>query len=104
MMNDTQVVRMVRESWKAEIEHAVDKVNGPKRTEIDQWFRREWHREAAVSQWPEWRQKRYWEWRRRNSQPACSRLSTAEEDACRELRERKRKRLAWVDKAMKGVW
>jgi len=104
MMNDAQVALMVRESWKAEIERAVDRVKAPKRTELDQWFRRQWHREAAVSQWPEWRQKQYREWRRRNSQPTRPKQLTAEEDAWRELKEQKRKRVAWVDKAMKGIW
>jgi len=102
MMNDMQVVRMVRESWKAEIERAVDRVKGPKRTELDQWFRREWYREAAVSQWPEWKQKHYREWRRTNSREARSKQLTAEEKAWREIKEQKRNRVAWVDKAIKG--
>ena len=30
--------------WREEIERAIDKVKGPKRTELDQWFRKQWYR------------------------------------------------------------
>ena len=98
MMNDRQVGQMVRESWKAEIERAIDRASQPKRSELDKWFRRQWYREAAILGWPEGRQKRYLEWARRQRQ------TSEEEDAWRELKEQKRKGVARVDKAMKGLW
>ena len=95
MMNDAQVAQMVRENWKVEIDRAVDQAQ-QHRTELDRWFRREWHREAAVSKWTDERQRRYREWAR------SQRRTSEEEDAWRELKEQKRKRVAWVDKAIKG--
>lgn len=46
---DAQLAMLLRHKWQAEIEKAVDKVklgavSVRKRTEIDQWFRREWYR------------------------------------------------------------
>jgi len=46
---DPQLAMLLRHKWQAEIEKAVDKVklgavSVRKRTEIDQWFRRQWYR------------------------------------------------------------
>jgi len=64
-MDAGQVAQMVVGSWKAEIETAIDRVKQPRRSGLDNWFRREWRKAAAVSRWPEERQTRYWEWRQR---------------------------------------
>ena len=98
MMNEEELARMARENWKAEIERAIDRARQPKRSELDKWFRRQWYREAAIMGWPEERQRRYREWAR------SQRRTSEEEDAWRELKEQKRKPVAWVDKAMKGLW
>lgn len=75
---------MVVDGWKTEIEAAVDRAQQHDRTKLDRWFRREWHRAAAVDKWPEERQRRYHEWRQRQRQ-------ASEEDA-------------WVDKTIREPW
>ena len=35
-------------AWRDEIEHAID---GIKRTKLDRWTRRQWHKAAARSRW-----------------------------------------------------
>ena len=48
--------------WKDEIEHAIDNV---KRTKLDKWMRREWHRAGARERWAEDRKAEWEDWRRR---------------------------------------
>ena len=53
-----------RAAWADEIERAVDNV---KRTKLDRWMRREWHKAAARSRWSEGRKAEWMEWKRRRS-------------------------------------
>ena len=68
MIDEKQMTKLTLESRRAEIQRAIRRVKRPRPTELDRWFRREWHRAAAMSSWPEWRQRLYWEWKRRKEQ------------------------------------
>jgi hypothetical protein len=51
---DAQLAILLRHKWKAQIERAIDKVKlgivpARKRTETDQWFRKQWYKALAVS-------------------------------------------------------
>ena len=94
-MDARQVAQMVVAGWEAEIEKAIDRVKQRRRSGLDNWFRREWHRAAAVSKWPEERQKRYWEWRQRQL--------TDEELVWQRIKREKRARLAWMDKLFRAL-
>ncbi|MFC1805630.1 hypothetical protein ACFL09_01450 [Planctomycetota bacterium] len=48
------------ESWADEIERSIDNV---KRTKLDKWMRREWHKAGARSHWSADRKARWEEWR-----------------------------------------
>ena len=48
-------------SCQEEIERAVDSV---KRTVLDRWMRREWHKAAARDHWSEGRKAKWVEWKR----------------------------------------
>ena len=65
MMDEKHMAKLVLDGWKREIERAIRRAKRPKQTELDRWFRREWHRAEAISQWPEWRQRLYRKWRRK---------------------------------------
>ena len=103
MIDNNKVVQVLRESWKAEIDAAVDALKQPARTELDRWFRHEWHREEAVSKWPEWRQECYRQWRRKQKQLKQPRHLTGEEEEWRQIKEEKHRRVAWTNKAIRGL-
>ena len=103
MIDNNKVVQVLRERWKAEIDAAVDALKQPKKTELDRWFRQEWHREEAVSKWPEWRQECYRQWRRKQKQLKQPRQLTAEEEEWRQIKEEKHRRVAWTNKAIRGL-
>ena len=94
-MDAEQVAQMVVEGWEAEIEHAIDRVKQRRRSGLDNWFRREWHRADAVSKWPGERQRRYREWRQRQL--------TDEELEWQQIKREKRARLAWMDKLFRAL-
>ena len=53
MMDEKLVAKLIVERSKKEIQRAIRQVKQPKRTELDKWFRREWHRAAPKSEvWP----------------------------------------------------
>ena len=56
---EKDAVRSGKAIWQNEIEHAIDNV---KRTKLDRWMRREWHKAGARKRWSEgrkagWRRK-----------------------------------------------
>ena len=57
-----------RAEWAEEIERAITNV---KRTELDKWFRREFHKAAARSRWSADRQARWEEWRKKHHHDAA---------------------------------
>ena len=65
MLDDKQLAKIALDRCEKEIERAIRQVKRPKPVELDKRSRREWHRAAAVSKWPRWRQERYSEWRRK---------------------------------------
>ena len=103
MIDNNKLAQMVRQKWKAEIDAAIDALKQPKKTELDKWFRRAWHREEAVSKWPEWRQECYREWRRKQKQLNHPKLLTAEEEEWQRIKEEKHRRVAWTNRATKGL-
>ena len=46
-------------AWREETERAIDNV---KRTKLDKWMRREWHKAAARDHWSEGRKVKWVEW------------------------------------------
>ena len=88
-MDARQAAQVVVEGWKTEIERAIDRVKEPRRSGLDNWFRQEWHRAAAISKWPEERQRRYWEWRQHQQTP--------EELEWQQTRTGEAFALAWMD-------
>jgi len=59
-----QLTQAARVEWAEEIERAVDNV---KRTEWDNWMRREWHKADSRRQWPASRKARWADWRAQRS-------------------------------------
>ena len=57
-----------RAAWADEIEHAIDRV---KRTRLDKWMRREWHKAAARDRWTARRKARWAERKGRRSRGAA---------------------------------
>ena len=50
-----QYPEAVRQAWREEIERAIANA---KRSELQRWFRRQWYKAEARSNWPEWRRQR----------------------------------------------
>ncbi|MFC1805385.1 hypothetical protein ACFL09_00195 [Planctomycetota bacterium] len=48
--------------WKDEIERAIDNV---KRTKLDKWMRKAWHKAGARERWTASRKAKWVEWRSR---------------------------------------
>ena len=57
----------VMETWRREIEQAVDVAKGSAkpRTELDDWYRRQWYMAEAREKWPAWRKAKWNAWRRK---------------------------------------
>ena len=99
MIDEKYLAKLTLERWEREIQRAVRRVKQPRPTEFGKWFRREWHRGAAVSRWPEWRRRLYWERRRvRNRLSAEERPEVMKMSLCRECWKpfRSDDRNAWI--------
>jgi len=56
-----RTARMIEPEYRDEIERAIDNL---KRSALDRWFRREWHKAAARNKWSQQRSAAWRAWRK----------------------------------------